>query len=73
MITKNAGKLTKSYFKSYMQLVMSAREFSLDEARAFAFEELFQGDKKKNGSASYENFEEAYKEMAEEQGASSDL
>ncbi len=67
MITKNAGKLTKSYFKSYMQLAMSAREFSLDEAKAFAFKELFQNDEKKNGSASYENFQKAYKEMADDQ------
>ena len=66
MITKNAGKLSKAYFKSYMQLVMSARDFSLEEARSYAFEELFQGDEMKNGEETYQKFTQAYEELSPE-------
>lgn len=67
MVMKNGSKLSKTYFKSYMQLVMSSREFSLDEARAYAFEEIFQNDETTNGPASFEQFEQAYEEMVAEQ------
>ncbi|WP_226658767.1 hypothetical protein [Pseudalkalibacillus hwajinpoensis] len=67
MITKNAGKLSKAYFKSYMQLVMSARAFSLDEAKSFAFDELFQSDEMKNGKETYQKFTQAYTELLEEE------
>ncbi|KMM39082.1 hypothetical protein [Guptibacillus hwajinpoensis] len=70
MVTKNGSKLSKTYFKSYMQLVMSSREFSLDEARAYAFAEIFQNDETTNGPASFEQFELAYEEMVAEQDLS---
>ncbi|WP_347551112.1 hypothetical protein ABFG93_04845 [Pseudalkalibacillus hwajinpoensis] len=66
MVTKNAGKLSKKYFKSYIQLVMNSRGFSLEEAKAFTFKELFQGDEMTNGQASYQQFLEACEEMSEE-------
>jgi hypothetical protein len=66
MITKNAGKLSKAYFKSYMQLVMSSRDFSLEKARSFAFEELFQGDEMKNGEETFQKFTQAYEELSQE-------
>lgn len=66
MVTKNGSKLSKRYFKSYMKLVMSSREFSLDEARDYAFEEIFQNDETTNGEFSFEQFEQAYKEMKAE-------
>ncbi|MBN8210589.1 hypothetical protein JI666_17680 [Bacillus sp. NTK071] len=69
MVTKNGSKLSKTYFKSYMQLVISSRGFSLAEARDYAFEEIFQNDKTMNGAYSFEQFEQAYKEMASEEGA----
>ncbi len=53
-----------------MQLVMSSREFSLDEARAYAFAEIFQNDETTNGPASFEQFELAYEEMVAEQDLS---
>lgn len=52
-----------------MQLVISSRGFSLAEARDYAFEEIFQNDKTMNGAYSFEQFEQAYKEMASEEGA----
>ena len=52
-----------------MQLVMSSREFSLDEARAYTFEEIFQNDEKLNGKESFEQFEQAYKAMLSEQNS----
>ncbi|MDP4550561.1 hypothetical protein Q9251_06670 [Alkalihalobacillus macyae] len=67
MVTKNGSKLSKTYFKSYMQLVMSSREFSLDEARAYAFKEIFQNEETTNGLASFQQFEQAYEEMVAEQ------
>lgn len=65
MIIKNAGKLSKSYFKSYMNLVMNAREMTLEEAKSFSFEELFHNDKDTYGRSTYLEFEEAYSEMKE--------
>lgn len=66
MITKNAGKLSKAYFKSYLNLVMSTRNFTVDEAKWFAFEELFQSDEMKNGEETYEKFMQAYAELLDE-------
>lgn len=66
MITKNAGKLRKPYFKSYLQLVMSSRGFTLEEAKSFAFDELFQSDEMKNGEETYQRFLQAYTELLEE-------
>ncbi|WP_273849906.1 hypothetical protein [Guptibacillus spartinae] len=66
MITKNAGKLSKAYFKSYLNLVMSTRNFTVDEAKWFAFEELFQSDEMKNGEETYERFMQAYAELLDE-------
>ena len=66
MITKNAGKLSKAYFKSYLQLVMSTRDFSLKEAKTYAFEELFQGEEWKNGKETYNKFTQAYEELSQE-------
>ena len=49
-----------------MQLVMSARAFSLEEARSFTFKELFQSDEMKNGEETYQKFTQAYAELLEE-------
>lgn len=63
MITKNGGKLSKSYFVSYLNLVMNARACTLAEAQAFAFKELFHNDQEKYGVATYEEFKKAYSEL----------
>ncbi|WP_377889985.1 hypothetical protein [Alkalihalobacillus sp. R86527] len=63
MITKNAGKLSKSYFISYLNLVMDAREVTLDEAKTFAFKELFDNDQETYGMGTYGEFEKAYHEL----------
>lgn len=64
MITKNAGKLSKAYFKSYLKLVMSTRDVSLEKAKAYTFESLFQGDELKNGKQTYKEFTQAYEELS---------
>lgn len=66
MVTKNGSKLSKTYFISYMKLVMNSREFTLEEARAYAFKEIFHNDETTNGQASFEQFEKAYEEMVAE-------
>ncbi|MCA0987568.1 hypothetical protein [Guptibacillus algicola] len=63
MITKNGGKLSKSYFVSYLNLVMNARACSVDEAHAFAFKELFHNDQETYGMATYKEFKKAYIEL----------
>ncbi|MDO6654290.1 hypothetical protein [Anaerobacillus sp. 1_MG-2023] len=69
MITKNAGTLSKAYFKSYMELVMSARECSLEEAKGYAFEQLFQNNEQANGPETYEKFKMAYAELLDKVSA----
>lgn len=45
---------------------MSTRNFTVDEAKWFAFEELFQSDEMKNGEETYEKFMQAYAELLDE-------
>lgn len=66
MITKNAGKMSKHYFVSYFNLVMNARGFTIDEAKAFTFRELFDNDQNVYGESTYLEFEKAYEELKED-------
>lgn len=45
---------------------MSSRGFTLEEAKSFAFDELFQSDEMKNGEETYQRFLQAYTELLEE-------
>lgn len=60
MVTVNhGGRLRPEYFKSYLMLIMSSHECSLDCAKDFTIKNFFHGDSDFFGPESRSSFEEA--------------
>lgn len=64
MILNKGGKLSPAYFLSYLKLASSFRGCSAADAYDIVFERLFDRDKTKLGSASFQAFEEAYEQFS---------
>jgi len=63
MIYKNASKLKKEYFISYIKLAMNAQGLNIAEAKNITFERLFDLNPEKYGTETYQNFLNACKEL----------
>lgn len=63
MVIKNGSTLSKDYFKSYFNLRMNTRGYSLDKAFEQTYQEFFGGNKERFGKATYQHFLDAYEEM----------
>lgn len=64
MILNKGGKLSSAYFLSYIELVASFRQCSKADVYDIVFDRLFDQDKTKLGSASFQAFETAYEQFS---------
>ncbi|EFI70167.1 hypothetical protein P9436_04165 [Lysinibacillus capsici] len=65
MTVNHASVLTKDYFIAYIKLIMNSREYTLIQAKEFAFDFFFKGDMERYGTATWLQFEKAIKEIDE--------
>lgn len=63
MTVNYASVLTKEYFIAYIKLIMKSREYTLLQAKAFAFDFFFKGDSQRYGSSTWLQFEKALNEL----------
>lgn len=63
MTVNHASVLTKDYFIAYLKLIMNSREYTLIQAKEFAFDFLFKGDMNRYGISTWLQFEKAIKEV----------
>ncbi len=63
MTVNRASVLTKDYFIAYLKLIMNSREYTLIEAKEFAFDFFFKGDMKLYDTSTWLQFEKALKEL----------
>ncbi|WP_342376833.1 hypothetical protein [Bacillus thuringiensis] len=63
MIINHAGTLKKSYFLSYMRLIMNAHQCNVEKAKDYLFQSMFGLQVNSLGEETYQNFLEAYKEL----------
>lgn len=63
MTVNHGGRLQPEYFESYLTLIMSSRECSLDCAKDYTINTFFRGDPELYGPGSRNSFEEAVDSM----------
>lgn len=63
MTVNHASLLTKEYFIAYLKLIMNSREFTLIQAKEFAYDFFFKGDMQHYGPSTWLQFEKAIKEI----------
>lgn len=63
MTVNHASVLTKNYFIAYLKLIMNSREYTLIQAKKFAFDFFFKGDMDRYGTSTCLQFEKAIKEI----------
>ncbi|MEC1303660.1 hypothetical protein [Lysinibacillus capsici] len=63
MTVNHASVLTKDYFIPYLKLIMNSRDYTLKQAKEFAFDFFFKGDKDRYGTSTCLQFEKAIKEI----------
>lgn len=63
MTVNHASVLTKDYFIAYLKLIMNSREYTLVEAKEFAFDFFFKGDMERYDISTWLQFEKAIKEL----------
>ncbi|MFJ7700860.1 hypothetical protein [Lysinibacillus fusiformis] len=63
MTVNHASVLTKDYFIAYLKLIMNSREYTLIQAKKFAFDFFFKGDIDRYGTSTWLQFEKAIKEI----------
>ncbi|WP_291759627.1 hypothetical protein [Lysinibacillus sp. UBA5990] len=51
MTVNHASVLTKDYFIAYLKLIMNSREYTIIEAKEFAFNFFFKGDIDRYGTS----------------------
>ena len=66
MTVNHGGRLQPDYFRSYLSLIMSSRQCTVECAREFMLKTFFQDDPEKFGPESYENFQLAVQSSSEE-------
>ncbi|QHA35050.1 hypothetical protein D5E69_04000 [Rossellomorea marisflavi] len=65
MTINHGGDLSEDYFIAYISLIMNSRGITLEEAKAFTFQRLFQNDEETLGDRSHKSFMRAYERMAQ--------
>ncbi|GEM_PF-180377 len=63
MTVNHASVLTKDYFIAYLKLIMNSREYTLIQAKKFAFDFFFKGDIDRYGTSTWLQFEKAIIEI----------
>lgn len=63
MTVNHGGRLQPAYFKSYLTLIMSSRECSLDCAKEYTINTFFRGNPELYGGDSCNSFKEAVNSM----------
>lgn len=63
MVFNHAGNLKKSYFLSYMRLIMNTQQCSIEQAKEYTIENFFGLNTDSLGKQTYENFLRAYQEL----------
>ena len=63
MTVNHASVLTKDYFIAYLKLIMNSREYTLIQAKEFAFNFFFKGDMDRYGISTWLQFEKAIIEI----------
>lgn len=63
MTVNHASVLTKEYFIAYIKLIMKSREYTLIQAKEFAFDFFFKGDSQRYGTTTWLQFEKALNEI----------
>ncbi|MGK4115382.1 hypothetical protein AB0Y38_03750 [Lysinibacillus capsici] len=63
MVVNHASVLTKDYFIAYLKLIMNSRDYTLKQAKEFAFDFFFKGDMDRYGTSTCLQFEKAIKEI----------
>ena len=61
MTVNHASTLSVDYFISYLELIMKARQFSLEEAMFYMRDQFFKGEAHLYGEATAKHFEQAIK------------
>lgn len=64
MIINRGGTLGVAYFKSYSELILSPRISDLDEAEKSVFQRLFNNTPRQLGNETYQQFLQAYNDLA---------
>jgi hypothetical protein len=65
LIVNCGSKLSKRYFKSYIQLHINAFECTIEEAKDRVYHHLFKRNEQMYGSEAFANFITAFEEMRE--------
>lgn len=60
----HGGNLPKEYFISYLKLVMTSRELTVEEAKEFTFENFFKGDYNHFGPNTFQQFILAFNKLS---------
>ncbi|ODV56432.1 hypothetical protein [Lysinibacillus fusiformis] len=63
MTVNHSSILTKDYFITYLKLIMNSREYTLIQAKEFAFDFFFKGDMDRYGTSTWLQFEKAIIEI----------
>jgi len=63
MTVNHASVLTQDYFIAYLKLIMNSREYTLIQAKEFAFEFFFKGDMDCYEKSTWLQFEKTIKEI----------
>lgn len=63
MTVNHASVLTKEYFIAYIKLIMKSREYTLIQAKEFAFDFFFKEDSQRYGTTTWLQFEKALIEI----------
>ena len=59
MVVNNGGNLSQAYFRSYLDLIITAKACSALCAQQYMFEHFFKGNPNYFGPVSYESFVQA--------------
>lgn len=60
MTINRSSVLSVEYFESYFKLVMTSRNFALEEAKEYMINNFFQGDVMLYGKDTYHSFTDSY-------------
>lgn len=60
MTVNRSSVLSVAYFESYLKLVMTSRNFALEEAKEYMISNFFQGNLMLYGEDTYQSFTNAY-------------
>lgn len=63
MTVNHASVLTKDYFIAYLKLIMNSRDYTLKQAKEFAFDFFFKGDMDRYGTSTCLQYEKAINEI----------